>query len=89
MALSLATTGSAGVIGWVVFVARDGAWKLALARLRDYRPWLHRLGSDLLVVTPIYRKRDPNCCPSGGAFDRIFRWNGRKFMLRYAWRQNP
>jgi hypothetical protein len=42
-----------------------GRWRVALAR-SGYKLGLFRLGGDLAGSQPIYRKNDPNCCPTGG-----------------------
>ena len=89
MAVSAATAGSAGVIGWAIFTAVPGGWKLALNRPNAYRPRLIRLGGDVLEIVPLFRRGDPNCCPSGGSRDTIFRWNGRRFVAAFSWKQRP
>ena len=87
MAVSAATPGTAGVIGWAIFKGELGGWSLRWKRPRAYRPQLVRLGRDVLEVVPIYRRGDPNCCPSGGYRDTIFRWNGSRFVAVFSWRQ--
>jgi hypothetical protein len=87
MVASAATTGTAGVIGWAIFRSRSGTWTPVLRRAGAYKPRLVRLGSEVLEIVPIYRRGDPNCCPSGGSRDTIFRWNGRRFVIAFSWRQ--
>jgi hypothetical protein len=84
MALSLFSGGTAGDVGWLVFVPDGARWRLA-ASGSGYKLGLRRLGSGLEVVQPVYRKKDPNCCPSGG-FDRaLYRWNGRRLVVARTW----
>lgn len=54
-----------------VVTTGGGGSKLAIARL----------GSRAQVANPIYRSGDANCCPSGGARIRTFRWNGTRLVL--------
>jgi hypothetical protein len=30
---------------------------------------------------PVYRKKDPNCCPSGGFDHRRWHWKGARLVL--------
>ena len=53
MAVSAATRGTAGVIGWAIFKGELGGWSLRLKRPNAYRPQLIRLGRDVLEVVPI------------------------------------
>jgi hypothetical protein len=86
LAATVEVPGTAGVIGVGVFLARTHGWKTAL-RLEAYRPRLVALGRELLVYYPIYRKNDPNCCPTGGERDLLYRWNGRRLALARSWQQ--
>jgi hypothetical protein len=77
--------GTAGDIAWVVF-KRDGhRWRVAHQELNVYKLSLARVGGDLVETTPVYRKRDPNCCPSGGFVHRRFHWNGERFVVVRRW----
>jgi hypothetical protein len=89
MAFTMTSPGSAGVIGWAAFKATTQVWSLLTDQKNAYRPQLVRVDGDLIEVTPVYLARDPNCCPSGGARDREFHWNGSHFVVRYRWTQNP
>ncbi|HEY1369208.1 MAG TPA: hypothetical protein VGF23_18935 [Gaiellaceae bacterium] len=80
MAVSLFSGGTAGDVGWLVFVPDGARWRLAGSG-GGYKLRLHRRGSRLEVVQPVYRKNDPNCCPTGG-FDRtLYRWNGSRLVV--------
>lgn len=35
----------------------------------------------LVLVFPVYRPEDPNCCPSGGERRLVFKWDGKGFVL--------
>jgi hypothetical protein len=77
--------GTAGDVAWVVFVRAGPSWKLAFARLDDYKLTLSFRGSDIVETLPVYRKDDGNCCPTGGYDHRRFHWNGTKFVLARYW----
>jgi hypothetical protein len=84
MAVGLASGGTAGDVGWLVFVPSGHAWRLAGSGT-GYKLGLRRSGSELLAVQPVYRKDDANCCPSGG-FDRtLYRWNGSRLVVARSW----
>lgn len=79
MALTVASGGTAGDIGFVVFRKTVAGWKVSLVR-SGYKLGLFRVDGDLVSSQPIYRKGDPNCCPTGG-FDHIrWHWNGTRFL---------
>lgn len=62
----------------VIFEARDGAWTAvhALSGLGRRAIWnLKVVGRELRFRSPIYRRSDANCCPSGGY---------RKYRVVYA-----
>ena len=82
----VASGGTAGDVGLAVLRAtRTGGWRVALA-LSGYKLGLFRLGGDLASSRPIYRKNDPNCCPTGG-FEHIrYHWNGKRFVVARSWR---
>jgi hypothetical protein len=84
VAVSLASGGTAGDIGFVVFRSVAGGWRVALAR-DGYKLGLFRLGGDLVSSQPVYRKNDPNCCPTGGFDHQRFHWNGTRFVAARAW----
>jgi hypothetical protein len=84
MAVTIASGGTAGDIAWLVFVRRPTRWRLML-NLSGYKLGLYRLGGDLADSQPIYRKKDPNCCPSGGFDHTRWHWNGKRFVPVRRW----
>jgi hypothetical protein len=77
--------GTAGDVAWVVFRRVGSGWKLALARLHDYKLSIAFRGADIVETQPVYKKGDGNCCPTGG-FDHLqFHWNGTKFVIAQRW----
>lgn len=84
VAVTIASGGTAGDIGFAVFRATAAGWRVALAR-DGYKLGLVRVGGDLVSTQPVYRKNDPNCCPTGG-FDHVrFHWNGVRFVVARSW----
>jgi hypothetical protein len=85
LAVTIASGGTAGDIGFAVLRATPtGGWRVALAR-GGYKLGLFRLGGDVVSSQPIYRKDDPNCCPTGG-FDHVrYHWNGKHFVVARSW----
>jgi hypothetical protein len=85
LAVTIASGGTAGDIGFAVLRATPtGGWRVALAR-SGYKLGLFRLGGDIASSQPIYRKNDPNCCPTGG-FDHVrYHWNGKHFAVARSW----
>jgi hypothetical protein len=85
LAVTIASGGTAGDIGFAVLRATPtGGWRVALAR-SGYKLGLFRLGGDVVSSQPIYRKNDPNCCPTGG-FDHVrYHWNGKHFVVARSW----
>jgi len=85
MEATFSSGGTAGDVAWVVFVRSGGTWKLALARLHDYKLTLFFRGSDIVESLPVYNKDDGNCCPTGGYDHRRFHWNETKFVVARFW----
>jgi hypothetical protein len=84
IAVTIASGGTAGDVGFAVFRSTPTGWQVALAR-NGYKLGLFRVGGDLLSSQPVYRQNDPNCCPTGG-FDHVrFHWNGRRFVVARSW----
>ena len=85
LAVTIASGGTAGDIGFAVLRATlTGNWRVALAR-SGYKLGLFRLGGDVVSSQPIYRRNDPNCCPTGG-FDHVrYHWNGKHFVVARSW----
>jgi len=84
MAVTIASGGTAGDIGFVLFRRTPAGWRVALAR-GGYKLGLFRAGGDIVVSQPVYGKNDPNCCPTGG-FDHVrYRWSGTRFTVARAY----
>jgi hypothetical protein len=84
LAVSIASGGTAGDVGYVVFRGTPPGWRVALQG-GGYKLGLARTGGDLVVSQPVYGKNDPNCCPTGGFDHRRYRWNGARFVVARAW----
>jgi hypothetical protein len=87
MAATAGTSGSAGVAGWAAFLSAPSGWKVVQRQPLAYEVKLVKLGHDLLEYRPFWLPGDAHCCPTGGSFDRLFRWNGRRLALAFSWRQ--
>jgi hypothetical protein len=85
MVVPFASGGTAGDVAWFVFRATPSGWRLALERLKLYKIGVTRAGGDVVETQPVYRRDDPNCCPTGG-FDHVrFHWNGSRFTVVRKW----
>jgi hypothetical protein len=80
MAVSVFSGGTAGDIAWLFFVGKANGWRLAGSDV-GYKLGILRSGSELEVRQPVYRKNDPNCCPTGGFDHTLYRWNGSKLVV--------
>jgi len=81
LAFTIASGGTAGDVGFAVLRATPaGGWRVALAR-NGYKLGLFRVGDDLVDSQPIYRRNDPNCCPTGGFDHTRYHWNGKRFVV--------
>jgi hypothetical protein len=80
MALSIASGGTAGDIAWAIYVGS----KLRLVR-GGYKLSIWRKGSDVVETDPVYKQKDPNCCPTGGFDHTQWHWNGTKFVIARTW----
>jgi hypothetical protein len=78
MAVTIASGGTAGDIAFVVFRRVGARWKVSLVR-SGYKLGLYRVDGDLVSSQPVYRKSDPNCCPTGGFDHTRWHWNGTRF----------
>ena len=85
MAATIFSGGTAGDIAWVVLRRSHGKWVLALRQLGLYKVGLFALAGDLVDSQPVYRKNDPNCCPTGGFDHRRFHWSGSRFVVVRRW----
>lgn len=84
MAVAIASGGTAGDVGFVLFRRTAAGWRVARTG-GGYKIGVFKLGGDVEVVQPVYEKNDPNCCPSGG-FDRVrYRWSGARFVVARSW----
>ena len=84
MVVTVGSGGTAGDIDWAIYVPGSGGWTLSLVR-GGYKLGLVRKGADIVETNPIYKKNDPNCCPSGGFAHRRWHWNGRQFAVVRTW----
>ena len=84
MAVSVVSGGTAGDVGWLFFAAKDDGWRLAGSGV-GYKLWLLRSGAALEVRQPVYRKPDPNCCPTGGFDHTLYRWSGARLVAGRTW----
>jgi hypothetical protein len=84
LAVSVASGGTAGDIGWIVLVRKGHGWRLAHSQA-GYKILLVLKGGDLVNTQPVYRKDDPNCCPTGGFDHERWHWNGARFVRIRAW----
>jgi hypothetical protein len=84
MVVPLASGGTAGDIGWIVFVPGPDGYKVSLVR-GGYKLGLTRVGSDLVETDPDYKTKDANCCPSGGFDHTRWHWNGTKYVVERTW----
>jgi len=84
LAVTIASGGTAGDIGFAVFRATRTGWSVALAQ-GGYKLGIFRAGGDLVSSQPVYRKNDPNCCPTGGFDHRRYHWDGARFVVARSW----
>jgi hypothetical protein len=84
LAVTVASGGTAGDIGWFVLVRTRTGWRTAFNR-GGYKLGLFRVGGDPVDSQPVYRKNDPNCCPTGGFDHQRWHWNGHRFALARSW----
>ncbi|HEY8028231.1 MAG TPA: hypothetical protein VIE38_01850 [Gaiellaceae bacterium] len=84
MAIALASGGTAGDVGFVLFHRTSSGWRVARTE-GGYKIGVFKLGGDVQVVQPIYRFNDPNCCPTGGFEHVRFHWNGSRFVVGRSW----
>jgi hypothetical protein len=80
LAVTIASGGTAGDVGILVFRATPRGWAVALKR-PGYKIGLFQLGGDVVSSQPIYKANDPNCCPTGGFAHDRYHWGGGRFVL--------
>ena len=85
LAVTLASGGTAGDIAWAAFTRAGARWRLVGANANGYKLGLFRAGRDLLESQPVYLKKDPNCCPTGGFDHRRFHWDGHALAVVRRW----
>jgi hypothetical protein len=83
--VTLASGGTAGDIAWAAFQRAGKGWRLVASNADAYKVDLHRAGADLIESQPVYRRTDPNCCPTGGFDHRRFHWNGTRLAAIRVW----
>jgi hypothetical protein len=80
MAVSIASGGTAGDVAWIGVAPAGGGWRPVKA-VGGYKLGLFLSHDELEVVLPVYKRSDPNCCPTGG-FDRAYyKFNGTTFIV--------
>jgi hypothetical protein len=84
VAASVASGGTAGDVGWVVIVRTPSGWKFGHGDV-GYKLGLFKVGNDVVVMNPVYKKNDPNCCPTGGFDHERWHWNGKTFVRVRIW----
>jgi hypothetical protein len=84
LAVTVASGGTAGDIGWVALMRTKSGWKNVHSG-SGYKLGLFRAGNDLVDSQPIYRKNDPNCCPTGGFDHQRWHWNDTRLLRVRVW----
>jgi hypothetical protein len=80
MAVSLASGGTAGDVAWIGFAPAGSGWR-PVKSVGGYKLGLFLYHDELEVVLPVFKRSDPNCCPTGG-FDRAFyRFDGKRVVV--------
>lgn len=79
---AVASGGTAGNTNFGVLIGRTGGAPGRLALYREgYKVGIAVTAGQPEVLQPIYRRDDPNCCPSSFEIRR-YRWAGERFTLR-------
>jgi hypothetical protein len=79
VAISIASGGTAGDVGYAVFQRTASGWSVVL-KGNGYKLGLVRVGDELDLSQPVYKKNDSNCCPTGGFDHTRFRDVGGRFV---------
>jgi hypothetical protein len=85
MTATIYSGGTAGDIAWFVFRRVGAKWRLSLGHLKAYKVSVGFKSGDVIETQPLYRKDDPNCCPTGGFDHRRFHWKQGQFVLARRW----
>jgi hypothetical protein len=80
MAVSLASGGTAGDVAWIGFAPAGGGWRPVNA-VGGYKLRLFVSNGELEVVLPVYKRSDPNCCPTGGFERAYYRFDGKRLVV--------
>jgi hypothetical protein len=87
MTVTVSGGGTADVVGWAVFRTVGATRRLVLVRSGHQHVRLRvTRRAELWEQYPVYRPRDPGCCPTGGYENRRFRWTGSRFVVARRWR---
>lgn len=81
VAIAIASGGTADDVGYAVYQRVASRWAVVL-KGNGYKLGLVRVGEelDLDLSQPVYKKSDPNCCPTGGFDYTRFRYLGHRFV---------
>jgi hypothetical protein len=85
MAMAIAAPTCWGRQRWAVFSYTNGSWQLVL----DQRRFIFRLaatGSDIREISPVFRRGDTRCGPTGGKQERTWHWDGTR-LVAGPWKQ--
>ena len=86
MAFIRESNGSAGVVGWGIFVAQsNGKWDQALFRPDESRIGLRPVDGGIQRATPRYLPEEPLCCPTGGYDIEEFAYRKGEFKVVRSW----
>jgi hypothetical protein len=84
-AVSIASGGTAGDIAWIAFAPKPGGgWRVVNAA-GGYKLGIFGVRGSLVVAQPVYRRNDPNCCPTGGFDWASYGFDGEKLELVRRW----
>ncbi len=85
MAASVNSGGTAGIEAWVAFRVTNNRWKMIFHRTGLYKALIRYLAGDIVETDPVYKARDPVCCPTGGFDHQRFHWRVRRFVVVRTW----
>jgi hypothetical protein len=89
LAVTIASGGTGGNLGFIVFRHSVRGWVIALKR-SGHKFRIARVGGDVVASQAVYRhykngEADAMCCPTGGFDHERFHWNGVRFVRVRAW----